>query len=77
MQQKEKAAYRLDGSEASHASSRAVHIAFRAGQSGEVRLRIDEPGEYELLCDVTGHRRGMVDRSPSAEPHFSSMNGYR
>lgn len=42
-------------------SERDVHVRLRPGTTAELRLRIDEPGEYEFFCDVPGHRRaGMA-----------------
>jgi uncharacterized cupredoxin-like copper-binding protein len=35
----------------------------RPGQAQEIRFRIDEPGDYEVHCDVDGHAiAGMVGR---------------
>ena len=34
-----------------------VHVALLPGASAELRLRATEPGEYELYCAVSGHRR--------------------
>ncbi|MDA0270786.1 MAG: cupredoxin domain-containing protein [Chloroflexi bacterium] len=51
--------YRIEGEAAHHhAEGGGPHVALRAGQRGELRMRFDEPGEYVFYCDVTGHRRG-------------------
>jgi uncharacterized cupredoxin-like copper-binding protein len=51
-------AVRGSGDRDSGASRRAVHLALRPGEHGEVRLSVDEPGEYSFFCDQPGHRRG-------------------
>ncbi|MDO9445640.1 MAG: hypothetical protein Q7K37_10020 [Dehalococcoidia bacterium] len=58
--------YRTDGASPAHGSSRAVHMALRPGQRGEVRLRITEAGAVEFSCDVPGHRRGGMVGSITA-----------
>jgi len=52
-------AFRLDGDPPSNDRSDGedVHIALRPGTSAELRVRAGEPGEYELYCAVSGHRR--------------------
>lgn len=51
-------AVRTEGASSAHGSSRAVHMALRPGQRGEVRVRVAEAGTVEFFCDVPGHRRG-------------------
>ena len=52
-------AYRLDDEPPSidRADGEDVHVALLPGTSAELRLRVTEPGEYELYCAVSGHRR--------------------
>jgi len=52
-------AFRLSGEPPSNDRSDGadVHVALRPGTSAELRIRAAEPGEYELYCAVSGHRR--------------------
>ncbi|MEE8338305.1 MAG: cupredoxin domain-containing protein [Dehalococcoidia bacterium] len=52
-------AFRIDGTPGAGGGGGgyALHVRLSAGASAEVRLRIDEPGEYEFFCAVPGHRR--------------------
>ncbi len=55
--------YRIEGDLPASVSEsdRDVHVRLRPRTTAELRLRIDEPGEYEFFCDVPGHRRaGMT-----------------
>ncbi|PKN82039.1 MAG: hypothetical protein CVU47_04570 [Chloroflexi bacterium HGW-Chloroflexi-9] len=50
-------AYRTASVAHGHSTSRAVHMALRPGDTGEVRLRVPDAGGVEFFCDVAGHRR--------------------
>ena len=52
-------AYRLDGElpPTDRRGDEDVHVPLLAGASGTLRLIASEPGEYELYCSVSGHRR--------------------
>lgn len=51
--------YRIDGDLPStdRRDGEDVHVALLPNGSAELRLRATEPGEYELYCAVSGHRR--------------------
>jgi uncharacterized cupredoxin-like copper-binding protein len=52
-------AYRIGGEPPAVArrDDEDVHLPLLAGGSGTLRLIVTEPGEYELYCSVSGHRR--------------------
>jgi uncharacterized cupredoxin-like copper-binding protein len=52
-------AYRIDGEPpaTSRRDDQDVHVPLLPGGSGTLRLLATEPGEYELYCSVSGHRR--------------------
>jgi len=51
--------YRIDGELPStdRSDGEDVHVPLLPNGSAELRLRATEPGEYELYCAVSGHRR--------------------
>ncbi|MDP2328598.1 MAG: hypothetical protein Q8M79_11010 [Dehalococcoidia bacterium] len=50
-------AYRTASAAHGRSTSRAVHMALRPGDTGEIRLRVPDTGGVEFFCDVAGHRR--------------------
>ena len=52
-------AYRIDGDPPakSRRDDQDVHVPLMPGGTGTLRLLATEPGEYELYCSVSGHRR--------------------
>ena len=52
-------AYRIDGEPPAvdRRDDQDVHMPLSAGGSGALRIVATEPGDYELYCSVSGHRR--------------------
>lgn len=52
-------AYRLQGDlpPTDRRDDQDVHVPLLAGATGTLRLIASEPGEYELYCAISGHRR--------------------
>jgi plastocyanin len=45
-----------------------VHVAAERGETAEGGLRVDEPGEYRIICTVEGHLEAGMEGTLIVEP---------
>lgn len=45
-----------------------VHVAAEPGETAEGGLRVDEPGEYRIVCTVEGHLEAGMEGTLIVEP---------